>query len=203
MEKLIKEALQGTGDYHALMRSIAVSSLRRKAGYVPPKMDAPPEDEDKNFVHWQSSKYDISAGVWWIFYATAAGHFRPRDAKLIWRYGQSLKLLKRVIYHLRAIDCQDFIPFVEHHIKNPVLLKTDKPDVQLPHLSTAFNYDYVIDYLYHNIKMRETHHKSVYSVPQHLLWYLRHNFYYLYVNENRLFDPHQVVEKFVVDTKIR
>jgi len=89
----IKEAVEGTEDYHALMRSIAVSSLRRKAGFIPQNTGS--MKLLKNLVNWQSASYNINAGIWWIFYATEQGYFSPAELRKIWRYGQALKLFKK------------------------------------------------------------------------------------------------------------
>jgi len=86
----VRKALTGSSDYHALMRSIAETGLKNKAGYKPKNTGE--MILHKNLIHWQNPKYHINAGVLWVFYAVACGHFTDSEAKKIWRYGQALKL---------------------------------------------------------------------------------------------------------------
>lgn len=92
-QELIKRAIVGDNDYHALMRSIAIDTLQEKAGYKPQNTGS--MELHKNFVDWISPRYDISLGVHWIFYAVECGHFRPLEAQKVWRYGQALQIFRR------------------------------------------------------------------------------------------------------------
>lgn len=89
-ENVIHEAIKGSDDYHALMRSITQQGLRSKAGYIPPNTDA--MELHRNFIKWTDKRCTIDIGVHWIFYAVACGHFSPRMARTVWRYGQLQKV---------------------------------------------------------------------------------------------------------------
>lgn len=115
--QLVKLAVSGSKDYHYLMTAIVHQSLMLKAGYIPDKLELPlPE---KNPEHWQTKKSHMNAGNLWIFFATEYGHFSPKEAARIWRYGQVLLLRKKIVRQLVEMDCPpDVLNFADKALLN-------------------------------------------------------------------------------------
>jgi len=79
----IQDALRGTEDYHALMRSITVSALRAKSGYIPPKENPDNFSEltfSASLLRWFYSPSSPS-----IFYVLQLGTEQPICAACLWQ----------------------------------------------------------------------------------------------------------------------
>lgn len=125
----IKNAVIGSNDYHEIMRSVAVYTMRERAGMIPPKMDNEPLPE-KNPEHWQSRKLNMGVGMLWIFYAVEYGHFRTGEAKVIWRYGQALKFPRYFKHRFPKLgENQKLMGAIEYCVKNPANFCDDFGDI--------------------------------------------------------------------------
>lgn len=118
-ENAIKNAVLGSQDYHEVMRSVAIYTMRERAGMIPPRMEneALPE---RNPEHWQSRNMHMGVGMLWIFYAVEYGHYSTGEAKIIWRYGQGLRFIRRFKYANPVLaKNKQLMDAIEFIVKNP------------------------------------------------------------------------------------
>lgn len=128
-KELISQAVKGTDDYHFFMTQITVTSLTHQAGFIP-ENTGEIEKVHRNSEHWQTRKVHMSAGNLWIFLATELGHYKAGEARVIWRYGQSLKF-QRVFkkYNPEISNNPILMDAITYLIRNPYCMTDGEGDI--------------------------------------------------------------------------